>query len=142
MTRPTVLAAIAGLMVTCVASPSWGAQCEPSQVKPRFAKPGSGSEVSSPVAVEDSVQKPAGSTTPVFTHVNLEYYRKVPATTGQPLQPVPGWGDVRLQDGKFATSKKLPAGAYVIKGKLVQAGSEGNYWVATETINFTVKQAR
>jgi hypothetical protein len=124
MTRPTVLAALAGLVLTSVAPPASGAQCAPSQVKPSFAKPGSGSEVSSPVAVEGGVAKPTGCTTPTFTHVNLEFYRKAPATTGQPLQPVPGtWGDVKLQGGKFATTKKLTAGVYLVKGKLVQTGS-------------------
>jgi hypothetical protein len=140
MTRSTVLAALAGLVLTSVAPPVSGAQCAPSQVKPHFTKPGAGSEVSFPVAVEGGIQKPAGCTTPTFTHVNLEFYRKAPATTGQPLQPVPGtWGDVKLQGGKFATTKQLTAGVYVVKGKLVQIGSEGNYWGATETISFTVK---
>ena len=142
MTRPAVLAALTGLMLTSVASAVSGAQCEPSQVKPRFTKPGAGSEVPWPVAVEGGVGKPAGCTTPTFTPVNLEFYRKAPATTGQPLQPVPGtWGDVKLQGGKFATTKKLTAGVYLVKGKLVQIGREGNYWGATETISFTVKPA-
>jgi hypothetical protein len=140
MTRPTVLAALAGLVLTSVAPPVSGAQCAASQVKPNITKPGSGSAVASPVAVEGGVQKPAGCTTPAFTHVNLEFYRKAPATTGQPLQPVAGtWGDVKLLGGKFATTKQLPPGAYVVKAKLVLAGAEGNYWGATAAISFTVK---
>jgi hypothetical protein len=46
---------------------------------------------------------------------------------------------VKLQGGKFATTKQLPAGAYLIKGKLVQIGSEDNYWGATASVSFTVK---
>jgi hypothetical protein len=143
MTRPTVLAALAALVLMSVAPPVWSAQCAPSQVKPHITKPGSGSEVSSPVSVEGTVEKPAGCTAPTFTNVNLEFYRKAPGTSGQPLQPVPGtWGDVRLQNGAFVTTKQLPAGAYLRQGKkLVQAGTEGNYWGATETISFTVKPA-
>jgi hypothetical protein len=49
------------------------------------------------------------------------------------------WGDVPLQGGKFATSKQLPPGGYVVKAKLVLAGAEGNYWGATEATSFTVK---
>jgi len=140
MTRPTVLAALTGLVLTRLAPPVSAVECAQSQVKPSFTKPGAESEVSSPVAVEGGVQKPAGCTTPTFTHVNLEFYRKAPATTGQPLQPVPGTaGDVKLQGGKFATTKQLIAGVYLVKGRLVQIGSEGNYWGATETISFTVK---
>jgi len=140
MTRPTLLAVLAGLVLTIVAPPASGAQCAASRVKPSFSKPASGSAVTSPVAVEGGVQKPAGCTTPGFTHVNLEFYRKAPATTGHPLQPVANTaGDVPLQGGKFATSKQLPPGGYVVKAKLVQVGAEGNYWGATTSISFTVK---
>ena len=125
MTRPAVLAALTGLVLTSVAPPVFAAQCDPSQVKPSFTKPGAESEVSSPVAMEGGVQKPAGCTTPTFTHVNLEIYRKAPATTGQPLQPVPGWGDVKLQGGKFATTKQLIAGVSLVRGRLGPTGSEG-----------------
>ena len=121
-----VLAALTGLVLTSVAPPASAAECAQSRVKPSFTKPAAGSEVSSPVAVEGGIQKPAGCTTPGFTHVNLEFYRKAPATTSQPLQPVPDTaGDVKLQGGKFATTKQLIAGVYLVKGRLVQEGSEG-----------------
>jgi hypothetical protein len=45
---------------------------------------------------------------------------------------------VKLQSGQFSTEKKLIAGAYLIKARLVRGDEAGTYWGATATRSFTV----
>lgn len=141
MRRSALVAALLGVLPgILVVSEARAAECAQSNVLPVITQPKHNdvAGAQAPVTIRGVVSKPASCTTPTFTHVNLEIYRKLPATSGNPLQPFPGWGDVKLQNGQFSTEKKLIAGAYLIKARLVRGDEAGTYWGATATRTFTV----
>jgi hypothetical protein len=87
----TLYAVLLGVLVVSEARAD---ECDQAHVQPLFTEPRQDGVASAqaPVTIRGVVTKPAGCTVPTFTHVNLEIYRKLPATSGNPLRPFPGWG--------------------------------------------------